>query len=88
MPYEYQVFYYVGPDPNMPTGMITDEDLVRWLNELGRQDWRLVELMDYFSGQARGLFERKIAISEKLRAIQLGKENETDDNGSERTDQD
>lgn len=78
MPYEYMV---------LTQDTMMGPEIIDMLNEMGADDWRLI-WMEHAEKFSVFYFERKIAINEKLRAIQLGKEIETDDKKRKTTDQD
>ena len=82
MPYEYIMQQVIIPNEDFKHGAMID-----WLNTLGAQDWRVVQLKDGpVEGEDSiifmGVFERKIEVNQKLRNQQLGKE-ENDDDGKE-----
>lgn len=57
MPYEYETDMR---EENYP--------VMVWLNDRGMRDWRLISIDAHWMV---GIFEREIAINEKLRKIQL-----------------
>jgi hypothetical protein len=73
MQYEYDLKY-------REVGRGTDLDLIAWLNARGAIGWRVV---DIDAEGSRVIFEREIAVNDKIRAEQL-KEGED----ASRSDQD
>ena len=79
MPYEYIVQQVIIPNVDFLDGALPE-----WLNTLGADDWRVVQLKDgpvegEDSIMFMGVFERKIEVNQKLRDKQLGKEIANDD---------
>lgn len=66
MPYEYEVKAHT-------VRTIGHQSLQEWLNEMGATGWRLVAF--HSDTGAPIIFERKIEVNQKLRDVQLGKEN-------------
>jgi len=71
MPYEYIVQQIIIANEDFLDGALPE-----WLNTLGADDWRVVQLKDgpvkgEDSIMFMGVFERKIEINQKLRKIQL-----------------
>jgi len=76
MPYEYKIDYCRITKPEVD-GMLSDASLTEWLNDNNKAyDWRFIQLLSdvkHPSGfnYARAVFEREIAINQKLRQAQL-----------------
>jgi hypothetical protein len=84
MSYEYIVQQVIIPTEDFLGGALPE-----WLNTLGADNWRVVQLKDgpvkgEDSIMFMGVFERKIETNQKLRNMQLGKE--TDDNDGKKAE--
>lgn len=75
MPYEYDVRAHT-------VKTMGHQSLQEWLNEMGATGWRLVSFHSEIDTPI--IFERKIEANQKLRDIQLGKENQDDDGKKEK----
>ena len=85
MPYEYIVQQVIIPNEDFLAGALPE-----WLNTLGAHNWRVVQLKDgpvkdEDSIMFMGVFERKIEVNQKLRDMQLGKEDDDNDGKKDET---